>query len=319
MNHQAKNNQQFDVIGVGACGVDLNIEVPMLPKANDKVTANKISISSGGVTANNIVQCAKLGLHSAWTGSLGNDDYREKILEEFEENEITSFPISSPLPTQQFYIFTSRVETAMVGLPGATRELNASQVEKILSPIISQTRHLHTEVAVIPLVAALTSALVARKNNVKVLLDIDGDPNYLIEKEQIGNDKEFEELLKNTDVVKLSRSSASGLLKESINEENIQKLLEFGPQLVVVTLAEKGCLLASQKEVVHAKGFSIIPVDTTGASDAFMGGLSYGVLQNWGLKEIGQFANACGAFKTTKIGTRSSGTIKEIQEFIAAH
>jgi len=84
-------------------------------------------------------------------------------------------------------------------------------------------------------------------------------------------------------------------------------------------LAEKGCLLASQKEVVHAKGFSIIPVDTTGASDAFMGGLSYGVLQNWGLKEIGQFANACGAFKTTKIGTRSSGTIKEIQEFIAAH
>ena len=70
------------------------------------------------------------------------------------------------------------------------------------------------------------------------------------------------------------------------------------------------------------KHYKLIPhknihvVERTGAGDAFMGGLSYGILKNMKLKEIGMFANACGAYCCTKIGTRSSGKLDEIKDFI---
>jgi sugar/nucleoside kinase (ribokinase family) len=63
----------------------------------------------------------------------------------------------------------------------------------------------------------------------------------------------------------------------------------------------------------------VAPVDTVGAGDAFMGGLSYGLLNNWPLAKVADFANACGAFKCTRFGTRNSGTLEEINEFINSH
>ena len=41
--------------------------------------------------------------------------------------------------------------------------------------------------------------------------------------------------------------------------------------------------------MVHVPGFKVKAVDTTGAGDAFMGGLSYGLLQGWDLQKVGIF------------------------------
>jgi sugar/nucleoside kinase (ribokinase family) len=57
-------------------------------------------------------------------------------------------------------------------------------------------------------------------------------------------------------------------------------------------------------------------VDTTGAGDAFMGGLSYGLLQGWDLPEIGRFANACAALCCTKLGARACPTRDAVQAFL---
>jgi sugar/nucleoside kinase (ribokinase family) len=59
-------------------------------------------------------------------------------------------------------------------------------------------------------------------------------------------------------------------------------------------------------------------VDTTGAGDAFMGGLSYALLQGWDLKKVGTFANACAALCCTKVGARAMSRRDEVIAFIKA-
>jgi sulfofructose kinase len=57
-------------------------------------------------------------------------------------------------------------------------------------------------------------------------------------------------------------------------------------------------------------------VDSTGAGDAFMGGLSYGLLQEWDYRRVGTFANACAAICCTKVGARSMGGRDDVMALI---
>ena len=92
--------------------------------------------------------------------------------------------------------------------------------------------------AAVPIAVSLEGARIAKRNGVKVLLDVDDDPWYLIEKENLGTKKQFLELLKNVDVVKLSNTGAIGLTKQKkFSKKVIEKILSYGPELVIVTLA----------------------------------------------------------------------------------
>ena len=52
-------------------------------------------------------------------------------------------------------------------------------------------------------------------------------------------------------------------------------LLGRGAGTVVLTLGERGSLLVSPHETVHAPGVAVVPVDSTGAGDAFVGSRAY--------------------------------------------
>jgi sugar/nucleoside kinase (ribokinase family) len=78
-------------------------------------------------------------------------------------------------------------------------------------------------------------------------------------------------------------------------------------------------LLATPKEIVHVPAYKVEVVDTTGAGDAFMGGLSYGLLQKWDLTRVGKFANACAALCCTQVGARAMAKNDEVAAFVAKH
>jgi len=244
------------------------------------------------------------------------------LVKNFQKYKVlVDYVIIKNKPTQQFWIITDpKGEWNMVGILGATKELTANHIKNNFSSIISGAKHFHTEVAATPLAAVLQGAKIAKASNVKVLVDIDDDPWYLIKKEKLGTKQEFLELLKLADVVKLSKAGALGITREkTFSAKIINKILSFGPKMAVVTLAGNGCYVGTSDRVIHSAGFNVKAIDTVGAGDAFMGGLSYGILKGWPLEKIGTFANACGAFKCNQFGTRASGSIKQINEFIKSH
>jgi sugar/nucleoside kinase (ribokinase family) len=57
-------------------------------------------------------------------------------------------------------------------------------------------------------------------------------------------------------------------------------------------------------------------VDTTGAGDAFYGGMIYSLIKGFSLKDAGIFANACGALCCTQVGARAMGKLKDVKKLM---
>lgn len=93
-------------------------------------------------------------------------------------------------------------------------------------------------------------------------------------------------------------------------------MLGLGPSLVAVTMGTDGCIIATKEKMAHVPAFKVNVVDTTGAGDAFMGGLSFGLLQGWDHERVGLFANACAALCCTKVGARAMSKHDEVVAFI---
>jgi sugar/nucleoside kinase (ribokinase family) len=95
-------------------------------------------------------------------------------------------------------------------------------------------------------------------------------------------------------------------------------MLGLGPKIVALTLGVDGCIIASSEKITHVPALKVEVVDTTGAGDAFMGALSFGLLQGWDLERVGLFANACAALCCTKVGARAMSKRDEVMTLIKA-
>jgi 5-dehydro-2-deoxygluconokinase len=78
-------------------------------------------------------------------------------------------------------------------------------------------------------------------------------------------------------------------------------LLNRGVRLAIVKMGGDGVLLATKEERIVIEPLSIKLVCGLGAGDAFGGALVHGLLSGWNLKQIGEFANAAGAYLASEL------------------
>jgi sugar/nucleoside kinase (ribokinase family) len=75
---------------------------------------------------------------------------------------------------------------------------------------------------------------------------------------------------------------------------------------IVVTLGQEGALYQAHGKTEHIKPRPVTALDTTGAGDAFVGGLAFGLAARWDPLEAVRLAGAAGAAAVTRIGARDS-------------
>ena len=67
------------------------------------------------------------------------------------------------------------------------------------------------------------------------------------------------------DVLIPCKSSAIELLNSDDITGNAEKLLDFGPRVVAITLGDRGCIVLDENNFFSVPAFNINVVDTTGA------------------------------------------------------
>jgi len=154
---------------------------------------------------------------------------------------------------------------------------------------------------------------IAHEAGVRVIFDLDVAPSYFSQA-GLGAENDLLEALQVVDVLKPCKAAAREITGETDYEKMAAKLLALGPKIVAVTMGAEGSLLASANTMDHVPAVDVI--DSTGAGDAFMGGLSFGLLQGWDLPNSGLFANACAALCCTKVGARAIGRRTEVLALI---
>lgn len=309
---------QVDVVGLGSCTVDFFALVPKLIGAEEKINAHRLEVHAGGVTANNLSQVARLGARTGWFGLIGDDANGKIILDAFAADHMDASAIEvvpGELSSLTWIPVDAQGERCIYMFPNVTAKVTPEQIRNRFGAYIKQAKHFHTEASQLPLPPVLEAIRIAKASGVKIIFDLDVDPTYFVQA-GLGTEGDLREALRMTDVLKPCKAAARELTRENDYASIAQKLLAMGPTVVAITMGSEGCLIATQHSMVQRPAFKVKVVDTTGAGDAFMGGLSYALLQGWPHEQAAVFANACAALCCTKVGARAMATRPEVEALV---
>lgn len=282
---------------------------------------------AGGAPANVAVGVARLGSHAGFIGRVGQDplgQFMKKTLK--AENVDTSHMLLDP---------EQRTSTVIVGLDNGERSftfmVNPSADQFLQTtdlPHFQKGEWLHCcSIALIhnPSREATFEAI----RRIKAAGGFFSfDPNL---RESLWSSLEemktvVLQAVALADVLKFSEEELTLLTNQTSLDAAFAAITSQYPEkLIIVTLGKDGALfhLNGHKEVIA--GRPLKPVDTTGAGDAFVGGLLAGLSQqpNWceisQLQQIIRQANACGALATTAKGAMSAlPNQAQLAEFLQA-
>ncbi len=298
---------KVDVVGIGSCAVDFFAIVPRLLGSEEKINATRMEIHAGGVTANNLTQVARLGTTTGWLGLIGDDENGRIIQKAFADDgmDLSGLEVVKGERSALTWIpVNPEGERCVYMFPNVTGKLSVFHVRNRFASHIRGAKHFHTEASQLPILPLKEAMRVAKEANVRVFLDMDVTPRFFAQM-NLGRQEELCDALKLVDVLKPCKAAAREMTGLTDYNRMADMLLNLGPKIVAITQGEDGCLIASREKRVQVPAFRVNVVDTTGAGDAFMGGLSYGLLQGWELERAGLFANACAALCCTKVGARA--------------
>ena len=106
---------------------------------------------------------------------------------------------------------------------------------------------------------------------------------------------------------------------ESDPERALRKLRRLNPNVLCMTLGERGAAALDGDRFYSSEGFTVKVQDTTGAGDVFRAGYIYGLSKGWTTPDILRFANAAGALSCTRLGAIASvPTLIEVGSWLRA-
>ena len=297
-------NKPFDVVGMGLNSVDFLVLVPEYPASNSKMRIRRFEKSGGGQVATAMVALSRWGKRTKYIGKVGGDELGQFSLESIRQEgvDVSSVTVESQVSNQFATIIVDGKSGDRTILWDRDDRLTYRDGELKKEDVCSG-KILHLDGHDIR--AALQCARWAREEHIPVILDVD-------KVEPLTS-----ELIKDIDfVVTGSRFPTlfTGILDR---EKAFLELQKHTSGFLCTTLGSEGTMALLAEEILRVKGFKGEVVDTTGAGDVFHAGFIYGLLQNWDLEKILQFANAVAALKCRELGGRKGiPTLREVQEFL---
>lgn len=269
----------------------------------------------GGAPANVLAAVVRLGGTGAFIGKVGNDQFGHFLKEVLEKYgiETQGLKFSSEANTTLAFVHLDEKGDRSFSFyrrPGADTMLCEKDID---CSLIDSAKIFHfgsLSMTNEPSKSATIKAVEYAKQKGKI---ISYDPNLrpLLWENDAAAKEGMTLGLRYADIVKLSEEELEFLTGEKDLENGSKLLFDMGIKLIVVTLGAKGCYYRCGAGVGHLNTYNVKVVDTTGAGDAFLGGLLYRISrlekQLWEInkqeiEEIIAFSNAAGALCTTKKG-----------------
>jgi len=291
------------IMSVGEICVDWVLTVERFPEADEKLYYLESSHFPGGVIANYSVGVARLGGDVYFIGGVGKDEWGDYLVNHMKNEGVKTdyMFIHKDKATAINFIIVDREGTKRILQdPGLRTNIpepsyfDGKEIEELMNKVA------HVHLSATRLETALAVAKKAREKGLTVSLDLESHAIVSYGKEQVL------ELLRNVDLLLPNKLSLKFLFGEVTPEEGARKLLGLGPKTVVITLGERGCLVAYGDRTAVIPVFKIKPVDTTGAGDAFNAAFTlFHIIEERSPEESALLANAAAALKCLKLGAQT--------------
>ncbi|WP_198002063.1 sugar kinase [Caldivirga maquilingensis] len=275
-----------------------------------------------GAPAITIDSAARLGLNAGFIGVVGNDDFGHMIINRLRRDGVDTLRVIIDNDSITGLAFVAYDQS---GSRRFVFNLKWSSSAKLTPSLINPdyftgVRVLHVSGSTMyigkgPRDACIKAMSEARRRGVLVSYD----PNVRVELMSINDTRElFLNSLRLVNVLLISEEEVNVLMGGGGALENAIKLLNKGPEIIVVKRGVNGSFAVSRGNQYHEEyAFEVNEVDPTGAGDVFNAAFIYGYLKGWGINQILKFANAAAAIKVTRMGPMEGpGGINEVLELM---
>ena len=286
-----------DITVLGIFVADISFSGDKIPTVGETILGNKYNVGPGGKGCNQAVAIARLGGKVNFISKIGKDTYGELALNTLKKNKINTENIIQDANLQTgvagILVDKNSGKNAINVIVGAPSSLKISEIEKQIN-LIKRSKIFLTQLEV-PKDVTLHCLKIAKENGCITILN--PAPASEISKE----------FYNNIDFFTPNETEAEFYtgIKITNNQEAKQaadKLLNLGIKKVIITLGEKGLFYSDGKEEIYLKASDVKAIDTTGAGDAFNGGLAFGLSKGKSIKECLELANKVAGISTTKHG-----------------
>jgi ribokinase len=292
--------KQSKVAVVGSANVDLITFNDTFPRAGETVFGKKFDLGFGGKGANQAVAARRCGASVSMVAKVGNDLFGPATIKNFESLGIDAshVRIAEGISTGVAPIFVDPTgQNRILVITGANDRVLPADVDAA-APLLSAADTILLQFE-IPLTTVYHTIRFAKSKGIRCILN----PAPF-------RPPDFKEVAM-ADYFVPNESEAEAITGIPVHTlEDARKCADYllgqGLSRVVITLGERGSLLATSNGMELIPAFKVDPIDSTGAGDAFIG--SFAVFLGEGLedKEALTRASLYAALSTTRVGTQKS-------------
>jgi ribokinase len=303
------------IVVLGGLNMDLVVRIAAIPRPGETLSGGKFATFPGGKGANQAVAAARMGAQVAMVGRVGSDAFGEQMLASLAADGIETATVGiDPDNATGVALITvaANGQNSISVASGANLTVTVEDVRsafKRLGRVDLLVMPLET-----PFETILEAARLARQAGAQVILN----PAPAAEMPA--------ELLNCASVLAPNETETEFLTGVTVSDDlsarqAAQALLQRGPHNVVLTLGERGALLATGRpeapDFLRIPSYAVDAIDTTAAGDAFVGALAAGIGEGLALPAAVSLANAAAAISVTRLGAQPSlARRSEVNEFL---
>jgi len=299
------------ILVIGSFMMDLVVRAPRAPQEGETVIGTSFNRFPGGKGANQAVAAARLGADVTMAGKLGQDVFGDQMLAALQAEGVATEYVLRDSGAQTgigSIVLDNEGKNRIVVVPGANLAydlVDLVALEQVIAAHDLIMLQLEMDIEVVK-----SAARMAYQNGIPVVLN--PAPAQALD----------DEMLRTVAYLTPNETEAQLLTGVPVTDfasahDAAASLLSRGPKNVVITLGDKGALVATRDYSRHVPGFSVKALDTVAAGDAFNGALALKIAQGSPLEEAVRFANAVGALTVTRQGEIPSlPRKKEVEEFL---
>ena len=286
-----------EITVLGIFVADISFSGPKIPSIGETILGEKYNVGPGGKGCNQAIAIARLGGNTNFISKIGKDAYGELALKTLEKNKISTENLIQDGNQQTgvagILVDQNTGKNAINVIVGAPSSLRINEIEKQIN-LIKRSKIFLTQLEV-PKDVTLHCLKTAKENGCITILN--PAPASEISKEFYNNIDFF-----TPNETEAEFYTGIKITSEKEAKQAADKLLNLGIKKIIITLGEKGLFYSDGKEETYLKAIAVKAIDTTGAGDAFNGGLAYSLSKEKPIKECLELANKVAGISTTKLG-----------------
>ncbi|NPV53842.1 MAG: ribokinase [Firmicutes bacterium] len=297
---------------LGSMNMDLVVKVQGAPRPGETVRSEDFKMVPGGKGANQAVGAARLGAEVHMVGRVGDDIFGETLIQNLKAAGVDAGRVrKDPEAGSGLALITvdATGQNSIVVALGANNRVSPEDVDSARD-LIETSDALIMQLE-IPIEIVIYATQIAAGKGVPVILN--PAPARPVP----------DELIKGAAFLIPNESEASllsGLAVEGRDEaaEAAMRLLQRGARNVIITLGEKGALVANPGVSEFIAAYEVDAVDTTAAGDTFIGAFAVAYLKGSPVMDAARYASAAASISVTRLGAQASmPTAGEVEAFLA--